>query len=1683
MRRCSQCDQLLDQQAHASGRCGRCGALLPASSDRSGDLLDNTRTIELSQELSQADSPEGGSPGHKDPDHVGPAHADLDQAKSRPFDQESETLATVDLSLTEPTVCSTPLSLLDEQDDGTGTMQFAPDQTVELGDGSSTGDADEEQSLLLVSAAWEDSIDNAGSDPNVTIKQNETLVGDTSQRSSVVVKSRHVRTTAKGDSLIGSPVEAPDYELLNVIGEGGMGVVYAAKQSSIARTVAVKMLKGDDLGKADQRDKFISEAVVTGELEHPNIVPVYDLGSNDAGALFYSMKRVRGTPWNKVLKKKGVDENLSILLRVADAVAFAHANGVVHRDLKPENVMLGDFGEVLVMDWGLARISPDFPNAESVSQSEVMGGTPAYMAPEMATGPIDKISGASDVYLLGAMLFEIVAGRPPHAGKTVMACLLAASNNTIVDTPERGELIEIAFRAMATDPMARYATVQDFQDAIRQFQAHSESILMTDSAAQNLTKAVAQKDYDLYARALFGLQEAISLWDGNRRALQLLSQCRIAYAQYALNAGDLDLGVSLLDRSDPLHDETLARLDAARQERESRRRRFQLLKVVVALLLVAVVTTVATAYFAVRNQRNKARTQRDRAVVAEQEATDNYDAAEVARKNEKVEKERAIAAEKKATENFNEAEAARQIAETEKKRALEAKQAEEYEAYVARIGLAKAKIDENAFDRALELLDQCQMDLRHWEWGRLAYLCRLSSKQWLLDAPVESIAYAPDGRHLASGDWDGKLRLWDIESDACAQAISQGEYVHAVAFNSQGSRLATGSSDHTVRIYAVDYSAEEPLTLYKTLSGHTDAVLSVHFAPDGRSLVSSGYDNTARWWDLATGTCTQVLQGHSWWVWSARFSPNGRQIVTAGQDGKAIVWNLSSADTEGGRGGPRYEMKGEFAEHHGPIYVARYTPDGSHIATGGYDRRVLIWDPGEVKKVDIVKRLDGAPDPPAPYQELSAHTGPVRALAFSPNQGPSGAPVLASGGEDNRLLIWGPGGAGAPKSGHVMQTLRGHASAIRGCAWAPDGNKIASVGQDRQLKLWQPDLVAESIPLGGRLAVAHEDAVLDARFSADGRWIATASRDRTAALWDASSVERVMRFEEGHQFLTSKVRFFPDGTRLVTAAGDGSARIWDVATRTEIHLLQSTGRIGAVDVADDGRLVVTGGDGGQVQIWDARSGDRVAILQGHAAEVTAVRFAPGSHLLATGDARGIGRLWTRGPPTDAAKSGNWVAGKELRGHSKTITAMAFALNGDRLISASGDNTCGQWEVKTGTEITRAVLRHPDWVTDLEVSADGRRALTCSDDGKLRLWSVEDGQLLRTVDPGVDGLFTSVDLAPDGRVALVVCPANRTVHLWDLEADQHQTDTEEGRAEDGGQARAWLDLHGSSGMVWAARFSPDGKRVVTVGGNDARLWDRDTGAPEGRFSPHGAIASVDISPDGTLLVTGSWDRTAKIWDIHTGKAVIKLEGSHRGFVNSVRFSPDGKAILTASDDGSARLWDVATGQPKMPVFNLPGTRIHQAVFQADGNRILTVSGDRLGRIWDVQTGKLCYELAGHEWAVLCGQFSSDGHKIVTGSEDNRAILWDGSTGQQLHTLSGHTGSITAVAFSADGRRVLTGSEDNLIKLWDAETGKEILTLSGHLEAVTSVHFSPQGQSALSSGRDGRAILWPAAQWQE
>lgn len=1558
-----------------------------------------------------------------------------------------------------------------------------------------------EELIRTVQSAWGDAEEDAR--PQATLKGRER--GKPSSGTGTLVIKRKTLREVKGEPSSDRQTPADqdaEYELIRVLGEGGMGVVFDARQTSIDRNVAVKMIKGSAAENEKQRAKFLAEAVVTGDLDHPNIVPIYDVGCDDKGALFYSMKKVVGTPWDKVIHQKSLMENLEILLKVADAVAFAHARGVVHRDLKPENTMLGEFGEVLVMDWGLAQPLRNFRKSSSITDTSSMGGTPAYMAPEMAMGPMEKITFRSDVYLLGAILYEIVTGKPPHQGKNAMKCLMAAARNEIVPTEKTGELVDIALKAMATDPKDRYPDVRSFQQAIREYLSHTESISLSTRAEEDLAEALRTDDYQQFSRALFAFQEAYKLWDGNKRALAGISRVQLAYAESALRKGDFDLGLSLLDAQQPEHQPLRQRLLTEKQEREARKSRIAALKRMGMALAAAFVVVVTGSAIWINHERTKAIEARDAALISEQKAVaaqkeeakakeeavaarDQAVAAArqeaLARQEEQKAKEAALAAERVAVAEREKAEQARLLAEQarmqaelarqEEEKAKEqavaardqaiearrqaeiAKQKEEYEAYIAQIGLAAAKIQENAFDTARELLLNCKPALRNWEWGRLMHLCSQSSRTFKADPPVplDALAVSPDGQWFATGGWDGAARIWHRQTGQVRHVLQHsGLYVHAVAFSPDSRLLATGGDDPQAFLQIWDVQTGQRL---RGFSGHEDGVLSVAFSRDGQRLLSASYDKTARLWNVADGRELQVFRGHTWWVWQAVFSPGEERIVTVSQDGTAKVWSLDT-----GLAGPA------FTGHRGPVYCAAFAPDGQTVVTGGYDQRILAWRPDELQPYNFRNLEKGkAVVPPVEYREFAPHAASVRSLSFS-----SDGRLLLSGAQDNTVRLY------EFDTGTILQTFRGHDSWVRQCAFVPGGRFLLSASHDSTVREWSVAEYEEFRSLQGRRMEGHADAILDATFSPDGRWVITASRDRTARIWDVHSGQEQVVLEEGHSFLASSASFLDQGRKLVTAAVDNTARVWDVATGTQLQRYDRTGRAAVAVVSPDERWLLTGGVNRQAQLWNLETGECVQEYPGHPGEVTAAAFSPDGIHLVTADAKGRAILWNR---QTAEKL------REFRGHSRRINAAAFVHQGAQLLTASGDNTVARWDVATGQEIKPHVLKHPDSVLAMVVTPDNTTAITSCGDRQIRVWDLESASVQRTLGP-FTGLVYSLALSDDGQRLLTAHAEERVVRLWDLTSGRElQVPRHDG------SLGPVVDLRRQGGLLWAVAFAP-GDDVLTIGGSEARLWDLKTGRERISFRRHGTVATARFAPDNTWVVTGSWDNSAKIWDVRTGQALLKLEAGHEGFVNSAVFSPDGRYVLTAGDDGQAVLWDVRLSGPDgapaaqiVRAWRAHNDRVQYATFAPDGRWLITASSDKTARLWDAASGELVRTFQGHAWAVFSAEFSQDGKQLITGSEDNSAKIWDVHTGDCLLTLMGHTAPVSSVAFAPDGTRVLTGSYDQTAKLWDSHTGKEILTLNRHVSDVTSVAFSPDGLQVLTGSRDGTAILWLALNWRE
>ncbi len=496
----------------------------------------------------------------------------------------------------------------------------------------------------------------------------------------ITVKSRQVLDTS-GEVNLSS---GADYELVDQLGEGGMGIVYKARQTSIDRLIAMKMIKKKAASDQAARMKFLSEAAVTGDLDHPNIVPIHDLGDDGRGHLFYAMKAVKGKPWDEVIEEKSLSENLDILDDVCNAIAFAHDHGVVHRDLKPENVMLGGYGEVLVMDWGLAAAFNDKGKAPRLAAKTGVCGTPAYMSPEMALGEGKKIGPASDVYLLGAILFEILTHKAPHTGATVIKCLENAALNIIRETEVKGELMNVALTAMQTDLDKRYKNVQEFQAAISEYKSHFESINLSKRASEDLEAAEESREYEDFSRAVFGFQEAINLWKKNRDADNGLSKARLAYARCAMEKGDLDLAESQLVEMTADFRELRNKVVALRVERDKRQRMLTIAKYAVSGLLCVVLIGGSFAGYNIYRSREEARKS---AEDAKQQATE----ADFARAKAEDEKLIAERAKKEALKAKADAIKAENVAKDEAKKARAAEQNARIEAERAKQALAQAE--------------------------------------------------------------------------------------------------------------------------------------------------------------------------------------------------------------------------------------------------------------------------------------------------------------------------------------------------------------------------------------------------------------------------------------------------------------------------------------------------------------------------------------------------------------------------------------------------------------------------------------------------------------------------------------------------------------------------------------------------------------------------------------------------------------------------------------------------------------------------------------------------------------------------------------------------------------------------------------------------------------------------------
>lgn len=373
------------------------------------------------------------------------------------------------------------------------------------------------------------------------------------------------------------------------LAEGGMGIIKLAEQPNLKREVAVKTLKDEYLDE-DLIARLLREARITGLVEHPNIVPLYSLTHDQRGAPLLVMKKIEGESFRSFIRGEseppaGEDRLsflLSVLLRVCDAVHYAHSKGILHLDLKPDNVMIGEFRDVYLVDWGVAcSINGEhrgfLPLADEMN--EVLG-TPAYMPPEMVDPKRARLGRRSDIYLLGGLLFEILTGRAPHEGESIKDLLYAAYRAKIGALPESTprELAAIVRRAMAADPEARYASAEEFRQAVANFLRYRPSVELAEQSMEELGAIrleLAEMDARAelrskellrrFAECRFGFALALREWRDNSLAREGLAEATLLMASFHIDHGEADAAEALLDERLELEGAYEERLGALRE--------------------------------------------------------------------------------------------------------------------------------------------------------------------------------------------------------------------------------------------------------------------------------------------------------------------------------------------------------------------------------------------------------------------------------------------------------------------------------------------------------------------------------------------------------------------------------------------------------------------------------------------------------------------------------------------------------------------------------------------------------------------------------------------------------------------------------------------------------------------------------------------------------------------------------------------------------------------------------------------------------------------------------------------------------------------------------------------------------------------------------------------------------------
>ena len=997
------------------------------------------------------------------------------------------------------------------------------------------------------------------------------------------------------------------YELQYEIGRGGMSSVYLGSRvdDEYRRQVAVKLVwPGPDTEEVIRR--FKQERQILADLDHPNIARLLDGGTTEDGWPYIVMEYIEGQPITAYCDERrlSINERLKLFQTVCDAVEYAHRNLVIHRDLKPGNILVTEEGVVKLLDFGVAKLLTPESGAEprALTRTGLHWMTLEYASPEQMRE--DPITAASDVYSLGALLYELLTGerpfdladRPLHevmrtvcnddpqppSGRAGRIETKAGSETVKLRRRLRGDLDNIVLTALRKEAHRRYATVEQFSEDITRHLSGQPVKARGDGLGYRAGKFVRRnKTGTAIAATIFIALVATAVFAWRQAREQRRARYAREMQQELESWAENDIaGVNeRLERYIPTGREEDLRGFEWRYLWRLGHRELAVLRhdeqadyYFKGFASQWILTMADGGWHYIWDQETLQRIAKlkmplsyvDRRLMQAAGVTDGHTVKIVDLPAGNVRRsfsdpstriaiarlfddmERAVTGHDDGAVKFWDVAAGRVV--------------DTLQGRLGRVTTLYFNIDRS---RMLVGIDHRVLQL--WDVGGKRVL-RTFEFEYDLERRL-GLSYGHGLFWLNT--LDDTVKFYDIATGRnVATLIDPGNRINFA--EARGQFLVICGEDKTTKLY------EMPgLRRIATFTGHTEGVTYVDIAPDGKIMVTASHDRTIRFWEIATQRERAVIKGHVGEIYNVRFFLDGRRLISSGDDGAVKIWDVDAA------------LEPEsLIGHTGRVYSVAFSPDGRMIATASQDRTIKLWDAQTGK---ALKTFEGS-------------GGQVLCVAFAPD-----GRRLVSSGEVTAAFVWDV------STGQVLNRLTGHGAQIHSVTFSPDGRLIATGCDDGYIRLW--DAVTGQLL---RAIRGHGNTVWSVAFSPDSRTLASGGLDRTVKLWDVATGRDVATLTN-HTGAIWSVAFSRDGQRLLTAGADQTAKLWDVKSRREIRAFTGhSNEIFEAAFSPDGKRIATASNDHSVRLWNAETGQELLRLNDHTDQVWSVAFSPDGRTLASG---------------------------------------------------------------------------------------------------------------------------------------------------------------------------------------------------------------------------------------------------------------------------------------------------------------------------------------------------------------------------------------------------------------------------------------------------------------------------------